>query len=394
VVIVQPDRDRTRNPLAYDGFEVIGFPVPAPAVPFVRNYFRNERLYPRLSAFLQQIIVRERIDLVHGQHLLTALPSIDAARAAGVPSVCTVRDYWPVCYWSDLTKDAGARGLCPGCSAAAMAACVRPHAGSAWPLALPWIPYMRANLRMKRRGLAGADVVIAVSRNMAEGLRARAPELSTTRIEVIPNAVNIAHARAVAEGSPRPMEGPYALFVGKLASNKGVAALVDVLERARIDMPLVVAGDGPDREALVEAAGRAHVDLRVVGWLDRDLVFQWLRHARLLVFPSGGPESLSRVLLEASALGVPIAAMDTGGTSEIVIHGETGLLSHTAADLGADVRQLSMDDALRARLGAGAARRAAGVFDEPVVFDRLERLYRDVLSGYENRGSSDDAHRD
>jgi hypothetical protein len=53
-----------------------------------------------------------------------------------------------------------------------------------------------------------------------------------------------------------------------------------------------------------------------------------------------------------------------------------------------------MDDALRARLGAAAARRAAGVFDEPVVFDRLERLYRDVLSGYENRGSSGDAHRD
>ena len=55
----------------------------------------------------------------------------------------------------------------------------------------------------------------------------------------------------------------------------------------------------------------------------------WLAHASLLIFPSRGPESLSRVLLEASALGVPIAAMDTGGTPDIVKHGETGLLSAT-----------------------------------------------------------------
>ena len=37
-----------------------------------------------------------------------------------------------------------------------------------------------------------------------------------------------------------------------------------------------------------------------------------MRHAALLAFPSHGPESLSRVLIEASALGLPIAAMEGG----------------------------------------------------------------------------------
>ena len=71
----------------------------------------------------------------------------------------------------------------------------------------------------------------------------------------------------------------------------------------------------------------------------------------MLVFPSRGPESLSRVLLEASALGVPIAAMNTGGTPDIVKHEETGLLSTTPDALADDVRRLVGDEALRSAAG-------------------------------------------
>ncbi len=40
----------------------------------------------------------------------------------------------------------------------------------------------------------------------------------------------------------------------------------------------------------------------------------------MLIFPSHGPESLSRVLLEASTLGVATATMETGGTRDIIAH--------------------------------------------------------------------------
>ncbi len=49
-----------------------------------------------------------------------------------------------------------------------------------------------------------------------------------------------------------------------------------------------------------------------------------MRHATMLAFPSYGPESLSRVLIEAAALGAPIAAMDTGGTRDIIQHAGDG----------------------------------------------------------------------
>ena len=79
-----------------------------------------------------------------------------------------------------------------------------------------------------------------------------------------------------------------------------------------------------------------------------------MRHAAALVFPSRGPESLSRVLLEAGALGVPMAAMDTGGTRDIIEHERTGLLSSTAEGLARDLSRLLGDPALASRLGAGA----------------------------------------
>jgi glycosyltransferase involved in cell wall biosynthesis len=386
IVVVQPRSERTPRPAAYDGFEVMGFPAPAPPVPFVRNYVRNERLYRRLARWLGELIARERVDVVHAQHALTGPPAAVAARAAGIPSVCTVRDYWPVCYWGDLTQTFTEGGLCPGCTVSAMTRCVRPRTGAAWPLAVPWIPYMRANLRLKRRGLAKADAIVAVSRSMAADLQARAPELADARIETIPNAVDVASVRAVVENTSPPMDGPYAVFVGKLAHNKGVGMLVNVVERARLAMPLVVIGDGPERRSLAEAAALRSCDVRFVGWQNREAVFRWLRHARLMIFPSGWPEPLSRVLIEGSALGVPIAAMATGGTSDILVDEETGLLSKSPDELAADVARLAADSALRERLGRAAAKRAETHFDVPHVVGRMEHLYSDLIARFRTSG--------
>jgi glycogen synthase len=379
IAIVRTYSERDPVPGDYDGFAVAGFPAFAPPVPFLRNYVRNERLYARLGAYLAGIIRKEKIDLVHAQHVLTGPSSVMAARRAGVPSVCTVRDYWPVCYWGDVLADPSADEVCPGCSATAMTRCLRPRTGPAWPAALPAIPYMRANLRHKQRTLADADAIVAVSGYVGAALRERAPELGRARIEAIPNGIDVPGVCAGADASARPIQERYALFVGKLAKNKGAHALVDVAERARLEMPLVVIGDGPERGSIEHAAKAATRDVRIVGWRNRGEVFQWLRHAELLIFPSVWPEPLSRVLIEASALSVPIAAMNTGGTSDIIVDRETGLLSTTAADLAEDVARLASDAPLRARLGEAAAKHAALHFDIPVVIARMEALYQRLV---------------
>jgi glycosyltransferase involved in cell wall biosynthesis len=87
------------------------------------------------------------------------------------------------------------------------------------------------------------------------------------------------------------------------------------------------------------------------------------------------------VLIEASALGVPIAAMKTGGTPDIVADEETGLLSDTPAELAEDVRRLRADEQLRGRLGEAARSRAADLFDAAATTRKVEQLCRELLQG-------------
>ena len=381
VTVVQPRFDDTPpRDGDVDGFHVVEFHASAPRIPFLRNYYRNERLYRRFGRYLERLIRETGAEIVHAQHVLTTPPAIAAAHGQGVPVVCTVRDYWPVCYWTDLIHDEASSDLCPRCTAGMMTRCVRPRAGRAWPLTLPFIPYMRSNLAGKRRAIAGADAVIAVSRAIARDLSERAPELAATRLEVIPNPVDVAGIRRGSEGD-RPLDGRYVVFVGKLAFNKGARRLLPAVEQAGLSWPLVVIGDGPERARLEAEAGRLGRDVRFTGWLPRPEVLRWLRHAAILIFPSHWREPLSRVLLEAAALGVPTAAMDTGGTRDIIVAGETGLLTATVDGLAADVNRLCADASLRTRLGQAARARVESAFAASAVVPRVEALYVDVMRG-------------
>ncbi|CAN5848612.1 glycosyltransferase family 4 protein [soil metagenome] len=363
----------------YDGLPVIERHFYAPSVPGIRNYFKNERLYARLTPRLEQLIAEHRIDLVHGQHVLSTPPSIAAARRAGIPSVATIRDYWPVCYRSDLIHTRQTLALCPGCAQAAAVQHVRPNLG-AFGLATQLVrKYLRANLRRKQEALVSADAVIAVSSRISADLQSRIPDLSRSRLHLIPNPVDTDAVRRRAS-TERPLASPYAVYAGKLAPNKGTSYLPEVVNRAQLDWQLVIVGDGPDRKSLERTAAASRREIRFTGWQDPSQTATWMAHAAMLIFPSQGPESLSRVLIEASALGIPIAAMNTGGTADIITDEVSGLLSNTADELAADVKRLRTDAELRRRLGQAAAAHARATFDAASVVEKVETLYRTLVA--------------
>ena len=364
----------------YEGCRVTTMTIRAPAVPAVRNLIKNEQLWRRLARYLAAARLADgAFDIVHAQHVMTTVPAIRAGRQTGVPVVATVRDYWPVCYWSDLIYDPDQPHLCDRCSTSMMTRCVRPRAGAAHLAAWPLIPYMRANLATKRQTLARADALIAVSSAIARDLRARAPELQGTPMYTIPNPVDMSALDAAYAGAARPRPGRYVLYAGKLATNKGVQHLLPAIVQSGIDWPIVVAGDGPLRASLEADARARGLDLHVLGWRSRPEVWAWMRHATLLAFPSYGPESLSRVLIEAAALATPIAAMETGGTRDILTPGETGLLSTTPEGLARDLAALAADERLRASLGAAARADVHVRFSATSVVERVEQVYRSLL---------------
>ena len=365
---------------AYEGLPVTQFQRRVPNLPLIRNVLKNERLWIELSRYLVDRLKHSPADIIHAQHVMTTVAAIRAGQRAALPVIATVRDYWPVCYWSDLIVSPESPTLCPACTVEGMRACIPPRAGAVGRAGWSLIPYMRRNLATKRRMLAQADAVVAVSTTIGRDLRERAPELSQTRLEIIPNPVNMSGLEPRDRQAVGGDTAPHVLYAGKLAINKGVQFLLPALEAAGISWPLVVIGDGPMRGDLEAEARQRGREVKWLGWRDRTEVLAAMRSATMLAFPSYGPESLSRVLIEASALGVPIAAMDTGGTGDIIRHDDTGLLAATPEAFARDLARLASDPALRARLGRNAAAHAREHFEASRVGARIEALYESVLA--------------
>lgn len=311
-------------------------------------------------------------DVLHAQHSLSALGCL-SGRGSGRVAV-TVRDHWPVCFWSTRIS----RGaLCPGCGIGPMTRCVTGRVPAPDPFSWGAIPYMRWDLAAKRRALGRAGATLAVSEAIGAELRAA----GVPRVDVIPNIVDAAEAHDIAKSAPSfDLPERFLLFVGKLEENKGARLLIPAVAAAKTGLPLVVLGEGSLAHALKFDAASAGVSLLLRGWAHREDVLRAMARATAIVFPSLWPEPLSRVLLEALVLGTPVAAMATGGTREILATPDSGLVAETAADLAPALEQLVRDEGLRRRISDGARARARA-FSPEVLVPRYEAVYRRLAEG-------------
>jgi rhamnosyl/mannosyltransferase len=181
--------------------------------------------------------------------------------------------------------------------------------------------------------------------------------------------------------------GPFALFVGRLASNKGLLALVDafaILSREEPASHLVLVGEDGGMRPAVEARVRSQgLERRVhlLGHLeDEQLLAAAYREARLTVLPSDY-EAFGLVLLESLAQGTPVVATRVGGIPEVVEDGRAGLLvpPGSVADLAQALRTLWNDRELARRLGDYGRTEVVPRFTWENLADRLDALYREVV---------------
>lgn len=146
------------------------------------------------------------------------------------------------------------------------------------------------------------------------------------------------------------------------------------------DPLLFIAGDGTEREKIVQAATDALGDRAVfLGRLARQTMKDYYSAADIFAFP-GIEESLGMVFLEAQACELPVVACSDWGASEAVIDGETGLLSKAPEKhlFDAHLEQLAGDEDLRRKMGEAAARHVRQSHDIEVnyrvVLDHLQEI--------------------
>ncbi len=370
-------------------FAVVRHPYHAPRLPFVQNYYRHERLWPDLANRLTHLGHQHPDEplLLHAQHVQTAPPAILAGQRLGVPVIVTVRDHWPWDYFA--TGLHGNRFPAPihthpirrsASHATDLLARLGALRGT---LALAALPYILAHMRRRAAFLARADAIVAVS----SYIRNRLTHLvSAERLHVIANMVDSTAVERTAATPPEtPLPIDFLLYIGKLERNKGAELLPPIFRTLRQTdpelpiPPLLVAGSGTLRAPLEAELTAAGVQARFLSWVSHDEIVRLLARCTVLLFPSAWGEPLSRVLLEASALGAPIVAMPTGGTRDILTDGDNGLLAPTPESFAARLRWLLHHPEERQQIGTRARQVAQQRFSIPAVLPRVEALYRQVL---------------
>lgn len=167
-----------------------------------------------------------------------------------------------------------------------------------------------------------------------------------------------------------------ALFLGELEPRKAPLIAVEAASRTAAEgapLVLLVAGDGPQTAAV---RARASPAIRALGF--RDDPGRLLAAADVFVLPSER-EGLSFAVLEAMAHGLAIVVADGPGNPEAV--GEAGIVV-AAGDveaLAAALRELTLDAALRARLGSAARDRARHAFGTRRMLDVVAAAYAVAL---------------
>jgi glycosyltransferase involved in cell wall biosynthesis len=229
--------------------------------------------------------------------------------------------------------------------------------------------------RLLRYVVTRSAAVTAVSSWLAAEARVLAPGPGTS-VAVEPMAVNVDLFTPGGERSAARF-----LFVGRLNAQKGLSFLLGALAASASGASLDVVGDGPDRETLDVRARTLGVDSRVTyhGAMPQDRLASFYRAATAVIIP-GEDEGLGLVAVEASLCGTPVIALRSGGVTDFVTHGETGILTEPGdtAALAAAMDALLARDDRGAELGHAARVAALARFSPGVVAARYKAIYDGV----------------
>jgi glycosyltransferase involved in cell wall biosynthesis len=165
----------------------------------------------------------------------------------------------------------------------------------------------------QRRLVEQADVLLVPSVFARERLRALGAPLPWERVEVLAPPLRVL-ADAEPAAPAHETSDPYALVVSRLAVEKGVDVAIDACRMAR--MPLAIAGDGPELNALRERAAGA--DVRFLGRVDDAELSQLRAGAALALAPSRSAETFGLAVAEAMAAALPVAASRVGAIPELL----------------------------------------------------------------------------
>lgn len=258
-------------------------------------------------------------------------------------------------------------------------------------LRLPWVAFLHGEtfenwkvatyFAFERLAVRRADRIVAVACHMKD--RLIADGVPADKIRVVHNACLIEPAVLESVLACSPTRPPRIGIAARLSPEKGVdigiEAFAQVVKRYP-DAQLLIAGEGPEDERMMQVAKRLRVGSRVEWMGYQEDIAGFYDRLTVLLIPSRS-EGLPNVALEAMAHGVPVVATAVGGIPEVVADGRTGLLAKSGdiEGLAQRIIRLLDDTLLRNRLRRNGCLEVASRFSLDTRMRALSAIYHEVL---------------
>ena len=241
-----------------------------------------------------------------------------------------------------------------------------------------------------------ADAIIAVSDGMRADVLAAYPSVDPTKVVTIRNGVDVDRFKPTADSAlltELGISGRYAIFVGRITRQKGLAHLLRAWQNVPAEYGLVLAAGSPDEEmignevkALIEDLQKTRPNvIWIPEMLPHEKLCTLLTSADLFICPSIY-EPLGIVNLEAMACETAVLATRVGGIPEVVADGNTGKLVNYNGDgavlehdLSNAIIELMKEPALLKQYGEAGRKRAATEFGWPAVARATLALYQSLI---------------
>lgn len=334
----------------------------------------------------QQLCERVRPDIVHMNlvHRQITLSILDAPylRDNKVPVVFTSHDYILVCP-SYVMLD-GRGEVCDACLGGKFLNCLKRKCvkGSA---AKSGMAFAEAEFLKLTGAYRKIDRIIAPSGFMRDKLVEGG--FRSDQVVCMQNFAKdevLACAHDGADGTD--WENPYLLFFGRLSREKGVDVLVEAVSCLPEGWRLVVAGDGPDREALERVAGKSPVSDHIgfVGFKSGDELRRLVSGAAFSAAPARWRENMPYSIVESMAHGTPVVGTRIGGIPELVSEGQTGFLAEPgdASSLAAAIARAAhaaSDRAAYEKMQSACRSYVLAHCDQTRYMEELTALYQELV---------------
>ena len=323
-----------------DRFIPIGTPRPIPSSGSICRITISPHLAPTIKAVLD----REKFDIIH-------------LHEPFMPMLCTA-----VLRFSHTTN-VGTFHACHG----------RPGYNFGWPI---------STIMLKRRAHK-LHSKIAVSKPAMEFASKYVPGDYT----IIPNGIDLAHFSPDVSPIDEFCDGKLnILFVGRLESRKGLNYLIKAYQRVKGEFSnsrLIIVGPGTRLRRKYERQVKRNrlEDVVFVGYVPYAELPRYYKTADIFCSPATGRESFGIALLEAMAIGKPIAASNIDGYANLITEGVEGLLVPPKDDkaLAQALISLMANESLRQQMAARGKLTAKG-YDWKHVAQRILDYYVKVLS--------------